>query len=434
MATIPEPLLFGWHCVDQLGDLQRLQLVLDAIPDEPLMRLLEGIRHNGRNDYPVRATWNSLLAAFVFQHPSIAALRRELLRNAQLREVCGFDPFAAATAVPSECAYTRFQRRLFKHEQELEEIFHQLVERLLVVVPDLGQVLALDGKELHSYASKESSYPRDQEQEDTDGRRDRDAAWGAKGRGKKKRWWFGYLLHLVVDAKYELPLAFEVTKAATAEQPQAHLLLDQLQQQHGTVLARGARLSADAGYDDGKLIERLWDEHQIKPIIDIRNLWKDGETSKLVAGQQNVIYTFNGEVSCMCLQSGTVRRMDYAGFERDRNTLKYRCPVLAGGDCASQGKCPVGKAIRIPLANDRRVFTPVARSSYVWQDYYDQRSAVERVNSRLAGPFGFQHPFIRGLAKMRLRMTMALTIMLAMALGRIQAGQPEHLRSLVKSA
>ena len=60
MATIPEPLLFGWHCVDQLGDLQRLQLVLDAIPDEPLMRLLEGIRHNGRNDYPVRATWNSL--------------------------------------------------------------------------------------------------------------------------------------------------------------------------------------------------------------------------------------------------------------------------------------------------------------------------------------------------------------------------------------
>ena len=35
---------------------------------------------------------------------------------------------------------------------------------------------------------------------------------------------------------------------------------------------------------------------------------------------------------------------------------------------------------------------------------------------------------------MRLRLTMALTIMLAMALGRIQAGQPEHLRSLVKSA
>ena len=65
---------------------------------------------------------------------------------------------------------------------------------------------------------------------------------------------------------------------------------------------------------------------------------------------------------------------------------------------------------------------------------YDQRSAVERVNSRLAGGFGFERAGIRGLAKMRLRVTMALTIMLAMALGRIRAGQPEHLRSLVKPA
>ena len=119
----------------------------------------------------------------------------------------------------------------------------------------------------------------------------------------------------------------------------------------------------------------------------------------------------------MCLESGKVCSMDYAGFERTRNTLKYRYPVLAGGECQSQGKCPVGKAIR--MAEDRRVFTPVARSSYVWQDYYDH----------LAGSFGFEHPFIRGLAKMRLRVTMALTVMLAMALGRIQAGQPEHVSS-----
>ena len=48
--------------------------------------------------------------------------------------------------------------------------------------------------------------------------------------------------------------------------------------------------------------------------------------------------------------------------------------------------------MRIQAVSDRRVFTPVARSSHVWQDYYDQRSAVERVNSRLAGVFGFEHP------------------------------------------
>ena len=157
--------------------------------------------------------------------------------------------------------------------------------------------------------------------------------------------------------------------------------------------------------------------------------------SKLVRGQQNVIYTYDGEVSCVCPQTGTVRSMDYGGVERDRNTLKYRCPArYSGAVCKGIEQCSVGDAVRIRLDEDRRVFTPVGRSSYRWQDYYDQRSAVERVNSRLAGGFGFERAGIRGLAKMRLRVTMALTIMLAMALGRIRAGQPEHLRSLIKPA
>lgn len=69
-----------------------------------------------------------------------------------------------------------------------------------------------------------------------------------------------------------------------------------------------------------------------------------------------------------------------------------------------------------------RTLTPVARSSYVWQDYDDERSAVERVNSRLAGRFGFERPGIGGLAKMQLRVITALTIVLAQALGRIRAG------------
>ena len=142
------------------------------------------------------------------------------------------------------------------------------------------------------------------------GGRDRDADWGVKGSGKKKRYWFGYLLHLVVDASYELPLAFEVTTASRGEQPQAQRLLDQMQERHPELLERCSRLSADKGYDDHKLINRLWDQHQIKPIIAIRNCWQDGEAdddgvvTKLVSGQQNVIYTYDGEVSCMCPQTG----------------------------------------------------------------------------------------------------------------------------------
>ena len=83
---------------------------------------------------------------------------------------------------------------------------------------------------------------------------------------------------------------------------------------------------------------------------------------------------------------------------------------------------------------DRRVFTPMARSSYVWQRTYKKRTAVERVNSRLDVSFGFERHFIRGLAKMRLRCGLALIVMLAMALGRVKEKQKGKLRSLVRAA
>lgn len=44
---------------------------------------------------------------------------------------------------------------------------------------------------------------------------------------------------------------------------------------------------------------------------------------------------------------------------------------------------------------------------------------MEPVNSRLDVSYGFEHHFIRGLGKMKLRMGLAMVVMLSMALGRI---------------
>lgn len=49
MAIIPQPTLFSWHDITELGDLERLALVLDTLPDETLMRTLEDARGRGRN-------------------------------------------------------------------------------------------------------------------------------------------------------------------------------------------------------------------------------------------------------------------------------------------------------------------------------------------------------------------------------------------------
>ena len=62
------------------------------------------------------------------------------------------------------------------------------------------------------------------------------------------------------------------------------------------------------GYDDGKLVIKLWDDHQIKPVIDIRNCWRDGEESKLVSATRNGVYRYNGDVSCVCPKTGIVEK------------------------------------------------------------------------------------------------------------------------------
>ena len=82
MAIIPQRTLFSWEEIEPLGDLERLPWVVETLPDEDLMRTLETARGRGRDDYTVRAMWNSVLAGMIFQHPSIESLRRELSRNA----------------------------------------------------------------------------------------------------------------------------------------------------------------------------------------------------------------------------------------------------------------------------------------------------------------------------------------------------------------
>jgi hypothetical protein len=84
----------------------------------------------------------------------------------------------------------------------------------------------------------------------------------------------------------------------------------------------------------------------------------------------------------------------------------------------------------VPLELDRRIFTPIARCTPKWDKAYDRRTSVERVNSRIDQVLQFERHTIRGHAKMQTRVTLALIVMLAMALGRIRANQADLMRSL----
>src|SRR5680860_285090 len=270
MATIVQLPLFSWESVDSSPEILRLKRVLDVLPDADLIENLLRERKGKRNDYPLKAVWNSMIAGVVFGHGSIESLRRELLRNAELREICGFDPLLGDEAVPSKFAYSRFLGKLYDQRETIDKMFHELVDALSALLEDFGVDLAVDGKAIPTHGLK-----------------DKDAAWGAKktylstgddGKVKKKtEWWFGYKLHLVVDAKYELPVAFDLTKANAAETIHLMPMVEEIEKKHPVLYERVETIAGDRGYDDGDDKAALYDAHDITPLIDTRHMNKKEE-------------------------------------------------------------------------------------------------------------------------------------------------------------
>jgi hypothetical protein len=444
MARILQQELFSWQEVNELGDLERLKLVIDHLPDEELMEHLEWERRNGRDDYPVRAVWNSMLAGVVYEHDSVASLCRELLRNAQLRQLCGFDVAKGDGAVPPAWVYTRFMGTLMAHQELIDGIFDRLVDSLGELLPEFGRHLGADSKPIWSHARRRGQGERD-------GRRELDADWGMKTyRGERADgtlWekvmkWFGYKLHVLTDVRYELPVGYRVTRASRNDTTQLLPMVEELGSRHGWLVERAETLAADKAYDSWENNALLWDRYRIKPVIAIRQMWKDGEQTRPLYPDRvdTIVYDAAGRVYCHCPVTGVRRELCHCGFEQARGCLKYRCPAAAYGlECAGREECggggygSYGRIVRVPLEIDRRLFTPVARSSYRWGRLYRGRTACEHVNSRLDVSFGFEDHFIRGLAKMRLRSSIALIVMLGMALGRVRQKQEEYIRSLVRS-
>ena len=476
MAT-QNNLPFCWNEVDRLSDLRRLELVLDALPDTEIIRALWATRKNGRNEYPVAAMWRALIAGIVFQHPSIESLIRELNRNSSLLALCGFTPVplqsrtryetggARIIAIdspprspaPKSFNFSRFLLNVVKLEQQrglISRMIEEMRGELMRLLPDFGEHPGYDGKAVESHSTG-------QKNRKTGETSDPEADWGkheysgVDSNGKqwtKIKTWFGYRLHVIADTRYELAVAFTLTKASVSEVKELERMTDVLFAEDPGLAERCGRLSADRGLDSGALKKKLWDNHQISPVIDNRELWSgERKNRNYVPGQKimrplgsvhdNIFYTEKAEIWCRCPASGVERKMAFCGFESDRCSLKYRCPAAVFGlSCKGWAKCHgdagcvtngYGRVVRVPLERDRRIFTPTPRGSLSWKRSYGRRVAVERINSRIDNSFGFERHFIRGKARMTARAGLALAVMMALAVGHVKAGRPECMRSLV---
>lgn len=428
MYIITQTSLFDNEEIEILGDLERLKLAIENMPDEEIIRKLREIRKNGRNDWPVEAMWNTFIASYVFNHRSVNDLLRELSRNSQLRQICGIKPRYIKQKdgtykmyiVPSEASYSRFLANLLKCKEEMKEAFEGLVEYMYRNLEGFGEELAGDGKAIQSYARTNGK--------GKDRRSDKEANWGVKrytesknGKGEKvvkKRSWFGYRLHLIVDVKYELPVAYKVTQASNSEKTEMLKIWKDLNSKRPEVVKRAKEFLADKGYDYSKLIEWL-EKYEIIPIIDIQNHWEKGEKTKQYK-DTDLTYSYDGKVYWTD-ERGKEIRLKYAGYDKETESLRYKFPPQIEDK----------KIFRIKLDEDRRIFTPVARNTMKWKREYKKRTSVERENGRLDRDYGFEIHTIRGKEKMNMFVTMAFLVQLSMAKGKIEENKKERLSALV---
>jgi hypothetical protein len=442
MTTITQTTLFSWENVEKSSEISRLARVLDSLDDTPLLDALCRLRKGRRNDYPVHALWRSVVAGIVLGHATIAALIRELRRNAELREVCGWEPVLRERAVAPDYVFSRFLARLMAHENLVNAMFHELLDRVATQLPDLGRELALDSKALPVLG------PRP-----TDADQGTKAYEDEQGEMKKVSHWFGYKLHLLVDAKYELPLAYEVTRASEADSPRLMPMVEALSEQHEALYERTATLAADKAYDDGEDKAALWEEHGIAPLIPARDCYTKtgGERMRpLNPSRSDTIYIGpTGEVCCKVApfeiqESKAYATMEFMGFEKGRDTLKFRCPAAAWGlTCKNRAACrcaptvregKYGRVVRVALSRDHRLFTPIYAHGRRFAQGYKKRTSVERVNSRLDNVYGFERAFVRSRERMALRVGLALLVMLATASAWIDSGRSDNIRSLLSAA
>jgi hypothetical protein len=413
--------LFPWDELSDSPSLQAIRALLASIPDERLLQLLAQRRHHGCDKYPVRVLWGCLLVAILLRYPSMEACLEELRRNAGLRLLIDIE---REQDVPHGWNLSRFLAVLGQEPflTELVSLFDVMVRHLGEAIAELGRHTAGDATALSGRLDPD------------EGRRAEEAEQGLpQPSGGRKEYtdddgkvtkvfeWFGYKLHLLVDVKHEVALAYHITdtKAGDNEEVEALLTHAQANLPEGRI----ETMAYDKAADDVKVHEVLA-EAGVKPVIQNRACWpKDGEQEKVIGGRipLHVVHDEAGTVYCYDTSTPPVRRaMSYMGHEKSRETLKYRCPAkVEGFACPAEERCNAGKSygltVRVPQEIDLRRFPAIPRATKQFERRYKGRTSVERVNGRLKVFWGLDDGNVVGARRFHAHVGAVMVVHLAFA-------------------
>ncbi len=414
--------------IKDYNDNDRLILVLQTLHDylEPLILKLEKERLGRRDKYPVRCLIYSLIAAIVYQIPRKSDLIRELSRNVNLRLILQMKN------IPKPWHYSRLMAKL-SHPDNLvffTKAVDAYVKSLGLALPDFGKNLSIDGTAVSSYSNGRTKRGKECAT-------DTDAAWGIRKKpyrtkdgklGTDIKKWFGYIITVIIDADYELPIGVNIDSANTNETKKLIPMFTDLKKNHPEMPIES--VIADAGYDSADNCKYVLEELNALPVIKMRLNDSADSISKT-----SIVHCNNLGVP-IC-DDGS--KMSYWG--RDGNYLKFRCPaVVEKRDCKCKDKidnCTTseyGNVLKIKISDDPRLFPGICRESKKWKRLYRKRTASERVNSRLKEHLLLDQQYVRGKNKISVNILLSILTMQASALAMAKLDKLHAVRQILNMA
>ena len=370
--------LFSFETLQEYQPKTRLGLLFETLDLHPCLKELPAKSIRGPKGYCGYAMLRSLVAKQLFQIPTFTLLVERLAQDLSFAYDCGF---RIGDARPSVATFSRFYQRL-SQTGALGKLFESLVSQATQQTIVQADVVAIDASQINAY---EKAHPKKQLTDDGFS-----ANWGAKRdtHGNQINW-FGYKLHLAIDARSELPLSLTVTPAHRHDSTQAIPLMEQLP-------VKPEAYCLDMGYDVTAIYEYAHSQGA-KTIIPLNR-----------RGEKEPPAGFDANRTPVCSMGYP---MVYWGADAKRGELKFRCPHICGKVECPQGSswCSssnYGMVVKCKIADDLRGHSLPHRSSRNWKELSNLRTSVERVFSRLKEMLGADSLKVRGLQKVRAHLTL----------------------------
>jgi len=414
-----------------LADVEAFLDVLAECDDEVVDALLAE-RANGRDDYPVVAMWSLMAVKLFLRKGRFSDLLAELGRNVHFARLLGFNEVLPGQFdLPDATAVCRMHIKLKSDEYQakIKRVQEKTVALLRREDPRIGQHTAQDSTDIrtHGHPARHEGDPEKQKPST-----DPDATWSVKTKrwadkdGKKHeetKSTFGYKACLNVDVAQPVIIELKTVTGSANDQNLAIPVLE------GAVRILGPKVmqtcAEDKGFDSTDNVQEAYRDLGVSLIVPVRDvpekleqMPREDREVGLESGSNVVRDIYSGEVSYYERREGAEpirREMKYAGFEKARETHKFRCPLGAAASttCSAFGTCSAGscgkqgRQVRVEMKTDFRRFAPVYPRSKKWKRLYNGRPAAERVNSYIKEVLHLEDHCLRGLKAISLRVLLA---------------------------